>query len=210
MGELSGDQSAVVIGRPSTARSVALSAGVVGLLTLLLAACGGARPAARSAPGASDAAIPAGLARAAATANIANVKRIGPVGPDRLGFFSGNDQSGQTVVAIASDNEVSPFVPQQHLADYLASNKLYVHSADSGSGGTVDSRVVLGQVSPDVARVVIELEGGGTTAVPLVDQTFVYTSNDPSTFASAVDAYDAAGKALATKDLGPATAPPSG
>jgi hypothetical protein len=93
---------------------------------------------------------------------------------------------------------------------YLASNKLYVHSADSGSGGTVDSREVLGEVSPDVARVAVQLQGGGTTAVPLADQAFVYTSNDPSMFASAVVAYDAAGKVLATKDLGPATAPSGG
>jgi hypothetical protein len=210
MGELPGDQSINVIRRPPRVVYVALSAAVLGLLTLLLAACGEAQPAARSAASTSASAIPSGLVKAAATANISDVKRIGPAGPNHLGFFSGSDQSGQTVVAIASDNEISPFVPEQHMTDYLASNKLYVHSADSGSGGTVDSREVLGEVSPDVARVAIQLQGGGTTAVPLVDQAFVYSSTDPSMFAAAVVAYDAAGKALATKELGPATAPPSG
>jgi len=199
-----------MIRRPPRVAYAALSGAVVALLTLLLAGCGEAQPAARSAASTSASAIPSGLVKAAATAGISNVKRTGPAGPNHLGFFSGSDQSGQTVVAIASDNEISPFVPQQHMTAYLASNKLYVHSADSGSGGTVDSREVLGEVSPDVARVAIQLQGGETNAVPLVDQAFVYSSSDPSMFASAVVAYDAEGKVLATKDLGPAAAPAGG
>jgi hypothetical protein len=210
MGELPGDQSIIVIRRHSRAFSVVLAATVLGLLPLLLAACGNAEPAGRPAASTSASAIPAGLVKAAATADISNVKRIGPAGPNHLGFFSGSDQSGQTVIAVASDNEISPFVPRQHMVDYLASNKLYVHSADSGSGGTVDSRWVLGEVSPDVARVAIQLQGGGTSAAPLVDQAFVYSSSEPSMFASAVVAYDAEGKVLATKDLGPAAAPAGG
>jgi len=113
---------------------------VFGLVAVSITACGGNQRSGSPAGRAPASTVPPGLIQAARAAHVTDLRRVGPIGPADLGFFSGNDQSGQAVVAIASDNEVSPFVPQQHLADYLASNKLYVHSADSGSGPSVASR----------------------------------------------------------------------
>jgi hypothetical protein len=195
--------------RPRRAVSQAVLAAVLGSLAFLLAACGGASPVSQSAS-TTVATIPPGLVEAAAEAHVSDLRRIGPAGPNDLGFFAGTDESGQAVVALASDSVVNSFVPQQHMTDYLTSNHLYVYSTDSGSGSSVTSRDVLGQVSPDVARVAIELQGGATTDARIVDQSFVYTATDPSAFATTLIAYDASGQVLARHTISPPTAPATG
>jgi hypothetical protein len=155
----------------------------------------------------SSAAIPGAMVRFAADSHVTGLDRLGPATSTGLGWFSGTNAAGQTVVAVGSPREFGPFVP----LDYALRADLDVFSEDGGSTLTsVDWRELAGLVGPNVERVEVVLQGGGTRTTPLAEHAFVYSGASPDPLPVKVVAYDDTGAVVATKDLPSLAAPGAG
>jgi hypothetical protein len=175
-------------------------------LAALTASCGGAAlllstgPAAPSAAEAtSSGAIPTAVAQFAAASGVTHLGRLGPTSSSRLGLFSGRNAAGEQVVAVGLSSGFGPFVP---LKNALRDSDLVAYSGDSGSTmSSVDSREVVGLVSPSVSRVEVVLQDGSTRGVQLVGQGFAYSAATPEPFPVRVVAYNSAGATVGSKDF---------
>jgi hypothetical protein len=161
-----------------------------------------------AASGAATPAIPPIVEQAADRERVSELSRVGPAGINGLGFFSARDASGQDVIAVGSTEMVSPFASRARFESALAESKLYVFTADGGSSlNTVSHRELLGRVAAGITRLDVVLEDGSVRELPLVDHTFVYSSDQQGARPLRVVAYGADGSRVASKALPTPSAP---